>query len=86
MANIKQQKKRVRISERERLENRRYRSSVKTFFRRLERAVEDGDEAKAAEEHAALVRWIDKAAAKGALHRNTAARRKATAARLLRGS
>ena len=86
MPNIKQQKKRVRIAERERLENRRYRSSVKTFFRRLERAIADGDEAKAAEEHAFLVRWIDKAAAKGALHRNTAARRKASAAQLLRRS
>ncbi|MBD0328709.1 MAG: 30S ribosomal protein S20 [Thermoleophilia bacterium] len=83
MPNIKQQKKRVRSAERERLENRRYRSTIKTFFRRLERAVEDGDGAAAAAEHRALMRWIDKAAARGALHRNTAARRKASAARLL---
>ena len=83
MPNIKQQKKRVRTAERERLENRRYRSTVKTLTRRLELAVEAGDGGKVAEDHRNLVRWIDRAAARGAIHRNTAARRKATAARLV---
>jgi small subunit ribosomal protein S20 len=83
MPNIKQQKKRVRSAERERLENRRYRGTIKTFFRRLERAVEEGDEETVTAEHRALVAWIDKAAARGAIHRNTAARRKASAARLV---
>ncbi len=84
MPNIKQQRKRVRTAERQRLENRRFRSSVKTFFRRLEQAIDAGDETRIVEEHRALVRWIDKAASHGALHRNTAARKKAQAARLLR--
>jgi small subunit ribosomal protein S20 len=35
--------------------------------------------------HRELVRWIDRAAARGALHKNTAARRKARAAKLLSG-
>jgi small subunit ribosomal protein S20 len=83
MPNIQQQKKRVRSAERERLENRRYRGTIKTFFRRLERAVEDGDQAAVSEAHRELARWIDKAAARGAIHRNTAARRKASAARLI---
>jgi small subunit ribosomal protein S20 len=83
MPNIQQQKKRVRSAERQRLENRRYRSSVKTFLRRLEEALADGDAERIAEEHRTLVRWIDKAAARGAIHRNTAARRKASAARLV---
>ncbi len=83
MANIKQQKKRVLRSERERLENRRYRGTIKTFFRRLERAVEEGDGSAAAEEHRALVRWLDKAAARGAVHPHKAARKKSQAARLL---
>jgi small subunit ribosomal protein S20 len=83
MPNIKQQKKRVLRSERERLENRRYRGTIKTYFRRLERAVEEGDAETVTTEHRALVAWIDKAAARGAIHRNTAARRKASAARLL---
>ena len=85
MPNIRQQEKRVRIAARQRLQNLRYRSTVKTLTKRLRTAVEDGDEAKIAAEHRELVRTIDKAASKGALHRNTAARRKAQAARLLSG-
>ena len=84
MANIKQQKKRVRIAARQRLENLRYRSTIKTLAKRLETAVADGDEAAAAAEHRELVRTIDKAAARGALHKNTAARKKAQAARMIR--
>ena len=83
MPNIKQQRKRVRVAARERLANLRYRSTVKTLTRRLEAAVADGDENRIADEHRLLVRWIDKAAAQGALHKNTAGRRKAHAARLV---
>ena len=85
MPNIRQQEKRVRTAARERLQNLRYRSSVKTLTKRLRSAVEDGDGEKIAAEHRELVRTIDKAASKGALHRNTAARRKAQAARLVSG-
>ncbi len=86
MPNIKQQKKRVRIAGEERLENLRYASTVKTLTRRLRAAVDEGDGAKVEAEHRELVRWIDKAASRGALHRNTAARKKAQAARLAAGS
>ena len=86
MPNIKQQEKRVRVATRQRLENLRWRSTAKTLFRRLESAVADGDSERIASEHAALVRWLDKAAARGALHRNTVARRKARAARIAAGS
>jgi small subunit ribosomal protein S20 len=86
MPNIKQQKKRVRTAAQERLENLRYASTVKTFTRRLHAAVDEGDKARIAEEHRALVRWVDKAAARGALHRNAAARKKSQAARLVSGS
>ena len=85
MANIKQQKKRVRISERQREENLRYRSTVKTLAKRLESAVADGDATTVSTEHTALVRMIDKAASHGALHKNTAARKKSRAARLVAG-
>ena len=81
MANSKQQEKRVRSAARQRLENLRYRSTVKTLTRRLETSVGDGD--TVANEHRSLVRWIDKAAARGALHRNAAARKKAQAAKLI---
>ena len=85
MPNIEQQKKRVRTAGRERLQNLRYRSTVKTLSRRLEAAVEGGDSTAAETEHRELVRMLDKAVAKGALHRNTAARRKAQAAKLVSG-
>jgi small subunit ribosomal protein S20 len=82
MPNIKQQKKRVRIAAQERLENLRYRSTVRTLTKRLEAAVEEGDEDRVAQEHLQLQRWIDKAVSRGALHRNAGARKKSQAARL----
>jgi small subunit ribosomal protein S20 len=82
MANIKQQKKRVRTQTRERLENLRYRSTIKTLTKRLESAAADGDAEKVATEHRELVRTIDRATARGALHRNTAARKKSQAAKV----
>lgn len=85
MPNIKQQERRVRIAARQRLENLRYRSTIKTLTRRLEATVEAGDADAIAADHRRLVQWIDKAAARGALHRNAAARKKAQAARLAGG-
>ena len=85
MANIHSQKKRILRAERERLENRRYTSTIKTYFRRLETAIADGDDAAADTEHAALVQTIDKAVKRGALHRNNGARKKSRAARVSRG-
>ena len=85
MANIKQQKKRVVIAERQRGENLRYRSTVKTLTKRLEAAVAGEATDQVAAEHLELVRTIDKAASRGALHKNTAARKKARAARLVAG-
>jgi small subunit ribosomal protein S20 len=86
MANIKQQKKRVRLAARQRMENLRYRSTVRTLMRRLRSAAEDGDAERVSSEHRELQRWIDRAAAKGALHRNAAARKKAQATRIAGGS
>jgi small subunit ribosomal protein S20 len=86
MANIASQKKRILRSERERTENRLLTSTVKTYFRRLESAVEGGDAAAIEAEHRALVSRVDKAVQKGAMHRNTAARKKSRAARIAQGS
>jgi small subunit ribosomal protein S20 len=86
MANIASQKKRIERTERERLENRRYTSTIKTYFRRLEAAVAGGDDATADAEHLALVSIIDKGVKRGALHRNTGARKKSRAARMRAGS
>jgi len=86
IANIASQKKRIARTERERLENRRYTSTIKTYFRRLETAVSGGDDTVADAEHRALVSVIDKGVKSGALHRNTGARKKARAARVRAGS
>lgn len=85
MANIKQQRKRVRIQERQHAENLRYRSTIKTLTKRLQAAVAEGDEELVAQEHRLLVKTIDRATARGAIHRNTAARRKSQAAKLVAG-
>jgi small subunit ribosomal protein S20 len=85
MPNIKQQKKRVRQATRQRVENLRWRSTAKTLMRRLREAADEGNTTAVAERHRELVRWLDKAAASGALHKNTAARRKSQAARVAAG-
>ena len=82
MANIHSQEKRIHRAERERLENRRRTSQVKTWFRRLEDAVSDGDAQRVDEEQRALTSRIDKAVKSGALHSNNGARKKARAARI----
>lgn len=82
MANIASQKKRILRSEREHDENRRVTGAVKTHFRRLEAAAEAGDAGTVESEHRSLISKIDKAVSKGAIHANTAARKKARAARV----
>jgi small subunit ribosomal protein S20 len=82
MANIASQEKRIHRAERERLENRRYTSSIKTYFRRLEAAVEAGDAATADTEYRELISRVDRAVKRNALHRNNGAHKKARAAKL----
>jgi small subunit ribosomal protein S20 len=82
MANIASQEKRIHRAERERLENRRRTSQVKTWFHRLDAAVESGDAEAAEREYRTLVSRVDKAVKSGALHANNGARKKARAARL----
>jgi small subunit ribosomal protein S20 len=86
MANIHSQKKRILRTERERLENRRYTSAIKTHFRRLAEQQDGGDAEAAEATHRELVSTIDKAVKRGALHKNTGARKKSRAAKLLSGS
>jgi small subunit ribosomal protein S20 len=82
MANIASQEKRIHRAERERQENRRYTSAMKTYFRRLEDAVRAGDAERADAEQRQLTSRIDRAVARGALHKRAGARRKSRAARL----
>lgn len=82
MANIKQQKKRNRRSLKQRDTNIRYRSTVRSGMKRLSADVAEGGP-ETTERAQELIKMIDRASARGALHKNTAARRKARVARLL---
>ena len=81
MANIKSQIKRNRQNEKRRLRNRAVRSEVNTRTKAAIDAAEYDDDETAAEELRQAVKRIDKAAAKGVIHKNTAARRKSRLAR-----
>ena len=81
MANIASQEKRIHRAERERLENRRYTSSVKTSFR-APRGGRRGQGRRRPRRPTAACSRIDRAARSGAFHKNTGARKKARAMRL----
>jgi small subunit ribosomal protein S20 len=74
MANIKSQIKRNRSNERRRLRNQGVRSELKTRVKTANTAVAAGDE-DAAEKVRLAQKRIDKAASKGRIHKNAAARR-----------
>ena len=83
MANIKSQIKRNRQNEKRRLRNRTVRSEFSTRSKAALAAAENPDDAEetAAEALRQAMKRIDKAAAKGVIHKNTAARRKSRLAR-----
>ena len=85
MPNIKQQKKRMRLAVKQRLRNRQVKSSIHTLFRKLESSLADDDQAATALVAAQLASSIDKAAAKGVIHANNAARKKSRVARMVAG-
>ncbi len=76
MPNIKSAKKRVLVSERNRLRNKTWKSAVRTVRNNVADAVKttSAKDANTALSHAYEI--IDKAVAKGVLHKNAAARRK----------
>jgi small subunit ribosomal protein S20 len=84
MANIASQKKRILRTERERLENRRYTSAIKTAHRQLEAAVKAGDADETAAAQRKYASLVGKAVKSGALHRNTGSRKIARAARFVK--
>lgn len=76
MANSKSAEKRVRVAERRRVRNRKYRSSTRTLVRRAESLIAQADEQAAAGAIGNAISLLDRAAAKGIIHPNNAARRK----------
>lgn len=76
MANIKSAIKRIRVTEAKTLRNRMVKSTVKTFVKKFEETLAAGNIDDAKKLYPRVSHVIDKAAAKGILHRNTAARKK----------
>ena len=76
MPGTKSAQKQVRVSERRRLRNKSVRSAVKTNITKAERLIFSGELEAAREAVVGAVSSLDKAAEKGILQRNNAARRK----------
>lgn len=76
MANIKSQIKRNRQNEKRRIHNRVYRGSARTAIRNAQLAIETGEKEDAQTATMVAIKALDKAAAKGIIHKNNAARRK----------
>jgi small subunit ribosomal protein S20 len=76
LANIKSQIKRNKQNAAARLRNRVYRGSARTYIRRAQAAIKSEKTELAEGEVLRAIRALDKAAAKGVIHKNNAARRK----------
>ena len=76
MPNIKSAKKRVKVIETKTLQNKMFKSQMKTIIKKYYAAVEAGDKTVATEAYKNAVKIIDQAAARGIIHTNKAARHK----------
>ncbi len=76
MPNIKSAIKRVKTSENRNAQNTTVKSAMRTAVKKVEAAVTVNDSAAAKEAYAAAASHLDKAAQKGLIHKNAAARKK----------
>ena len=76
MPNIKSAKKRVLVAQARAARNKSAKSALKTQLKKFNAAVAEGDRNEADAAYKAAVKAVDKAAAKGLLHKNTAANKK----------
>ena len=76
MANIKSAIKRNKQNEKRRVLNRTFRGRARTYISKARKAIVSGEETAAAESVKAAIKALDKAAQKGIIHKNNAARRK----------
>lgn len=76
MPNIKSAKKRVLVTKAKTLQNKMFKSELKTDIKKYQAAVAAGDTALAQETYKAAVKKIDQAAARNIIHKNAAARKK----------
>ena len=76
MPNIKSAKKRVLVTEVKTLQNKMFRTQLKTDIKKYQAALAAGDAALAQETYKQAVKKIDQAAARGIIHKNAAAHKK----------
>jgi small subunit ribosomal protein S20 len=76
LANIKSQIKRMRQNEKRRLRNRYFKGRARTFVKKARLTMQKGSLEEAIQATRMAVSALDKAAEKGILHKNNAARRK----------
>ncbi|CVI66161.1 30S ribosomal protein S20 [Clostridiales bacterium CHKCI001] len=75
MANIKSAKKRILVIQTKTARNKSIKSKVKTYVKKVEAAIAQGDKDAAASALVAATSEISKAASKGVYHKNTASRK-----------
>ena len=76
MANIQSAKKRARQAEQRRKHNASSRSMMRTYLKQAREAIADGNKEKAGVAYIKVTSVLDKAAQKGLIHKNKAARYK----------
>ena len=85
MPNIKSAKKRVQLSEVRNARNKAERSTLKTTLKKFDAAVAEGNRTEAEGAYKVAVKTVDKAVAKGILHKNNAAHKKSALTLKLNG-
>ena len=85
MPNIKSAKKRVKVTEVKTLQNKMFKSAMKTSVKKYKAAVDAGNKDLAEKAYADAVAMVDRAVTKGILHKNNAARKKSQFTKLLNG-
>ncbi|MBC8536299.1 30S ribosomal protein S20 [Feifania hominis] len=83
MPNIKSAKKRVKVTKVKALNNQMVKNALKTCLKKYDSVVASGDKAEAEAMYKITVKKVDQAAAKGILHKNTAARKKSQLTNML---
>ncbi len=86
MPNIKSAKKRVKVIATKTLQNKMFKSQLRTVVKKYNAAVESGDKTAATEAYKLAVKKVDQAVAKGILHKNNAAHKKSALAKKLNAS
>jgi len=76
LANTLSSKKRIRQNEKHRLRNKTVRTRTRSYIKRAQLAIEEGNPENATQSVKNAISEIDRAKSKGVLHRNNAARRK----------